>query len=165
MELAINTLVVMILGILIVGSGIVLVSKISGSGIEVVEQLSKDKEQQLQSMLAQGQLVAVFPSSQEVAGGKSTTFGIGVFNVQDTEQVFSFSITSETAPVGAGEDEWRISYIPLTVPSKGRATAPIIVTPGNAVPAGTYTFIVNVTYQDAGEAVPHETRFFTVRVR
>lgn len=161
MELAISTMVVMILGILIIGGGIVLVAKVSGGGIEVVSQVSREHKAALDQMLTAGQLVAATPSNQQVVAGKSVQYGIGIKNIEQS-QTFDIAVASDVT-LGSADDEWRMSHLPnIEVKRDEQGTAPIIVTPGKEVQPGIYTFIVNITRN--GETYD-SARFFTVSVR
>jgi hypothetical protein len=158
MELAVSTLVVMILGILIIGGGIILVGKISGGGIDVIDKVSNDQQRDLQAMLTSGQLVAVTPAHQNFAG-KDLRFGLGISNHLGERTKFSISVTSAQG--------WGVNHLPdITINHTEQATAPIIITVPSDAPQGTYTFLVNVTHTADGEiALYDSTRFFTVRVQ
>lgn len=161
MEIAINTLVVMILGILIVGGGMVLVAKISSGGAGIADEISKDQERGLAALLNEGQLVAAYPSAQTVPAGETRTYAIGVFTPGAAE---NFTITVASGDINPSQ--WKVNYLPKLATKPGKsATALITVMPTRSVPKGEYTFIVTVKYDDATADTYDSPRFFTVKVQ
>ena len=163
--MAVSTLVVMVLGILILGGGILLIGKISSGGTDLAKSLSAENQRELERMMSDGYLVAVTPSHQRMAAGKAAEYGVGVLNIYDDTD---FGITvagDENVDISqqGGDSGWQISYRPtLQARHDERATARIVIRPGKAVPAGNYTFFVNVT---RGGDIYDSPRFFTARVQ
>lgn len=160
-ELATSTLVVMILGIMIIGGGLVLLKQIISAGTELGDDLPAKHRQELQSLMRDGQLVAAVPQHQEVTAGKETIAGLAVQNNLDEQTEFSITVT------GFDENEeainWRVRHFPtLTVEQNQERQAQLIIPVPDDAPAGTYTFVVEVTENNQ---LYDSKRFFTIRVR
>ncbi len=169
MELAIGTLVVMILGVIIVGGGILLIKMITDKSINLNDNLNSDVQRQLQDATLRGQLVGIAPSSQISYGAKDAVFGIRVVNRDFSDEV-NFNVNAIHAENNLAQNNWSIQFFhSLKVPAHDRKDAMVVVgaLKGKQVPAGTYTFIVNITYIDSNgdEKVYDAPRFFTVLVK
>jgi hypothetical protein len=166
-ELAISTLVVMILGVLVVGGGIALLAKIMMASEDLNADLPTRHLDELRERLTEGQLVATVPSNQKVVAGEAVTFGLAVKNALDTK-TFTIDIKGKDendadVTFGTGATQWsKVLFTDLTIEGGQEAIAKIIVVPGKNVPQGTYTFIVKVM---DGAEVYDSARFFTVAVQ
>lgn len=172
-EVAVGTLVTIILGVLILGAGITLVWSIVDEGSNAATLLTGSAERELQQMLSQGKLVAVAPASIEIKAGETGTIGVGVHNRRLEETTFFLSVPSgrdqdqfpvdiaprnAPAPIGA----WEIKYFEgLTIPANEKAYAAISIHVPSDTPSGTYTFLVQVSETTQ---VYDSVRLFTVRV-
>jgi uncharacterized membrane protein len=168
-EMAIGTLVVMILGIVIIAGGIILLRQLTASGEGAVAELNTNQVAELNKLLTKGQLVATFPSHQEVAAGKTVVFGVAVANKLDTKtfmlktQVFNNLSADITTQMTGPQLTLQVTNISsLKVQKNGEADAALAVTPAKGAPAGVYTIVVTVL---DGTVVYDTPRFFTVRVR
>lgn len=164
MELAIGTLVVMILGIIIVGGGILFVKLITDKSVVLNDNLNANVQRQLQDATLRGQLVGVAPSSQISYGAKDTVFGVRVVN-KDSTSAIEFNIEVTTANPDDAANWTTQNFDKLNVPANDRKDAMIVVGAKQniQVPPGTYTFIVKVK-SPSGE-VYDAPRFFTVLVK
>jgi hypothetical protein len=176
-EIAIGTLVVMILGILVVGGGTLLVYKVVQGGKDVVGKLPQQCEY-LRKTMPEGQLVTACPADQTVTGGESVTYGIAVENKLTAAtsfgvwvQAFNSSgdeITGKNDCKSASTKAWCWYNLNITglQPLKTEV-ANLIVRPGRSVPAGEYTFIVTISYLGASNVrtAYDSARSFTMRVQ
>gem|GEM_PF-1751962 len=81
MELAVNTLVVIILGIIIVGGGIALISTIYTKAVQLPTNMDKQTEQQLFSiLLSSKQRIAVLENVQSASRKDMVTFPVAIQN-------------------------------------------------------------------------------------
>jgi hypothetical protein len=156
-ELAISTLVVMILGVLIIGGGLLIVAKLTKSSTDAAGTLTANQRNHLKELMSTGQLVAVYPLSQTIPAGTSGTVGVGVENRLGTDATFEVFVKD-----AQGNDaSWARVLPTLDVANNKQAEAVIVLSPPKTLAQGTYTFLVNVTVADATyDAV----RVFTVRV-
>jgi hypothetical protein len=170
-ELAISTLVVMILGIVILGGGIMLLAKLVDSAQPIAEDLSTEQLRDLRRLLANGQLVATTPADQGVDAGKYASVGVMVENRLASDATFTVDVVGKDnddkpIPLATSTKEngkWLISYFTeLPVDADAQGTAIINIRPGKDVPRGTYIFIV--TIEEAGKQYDLP-RSFTLRVR
>ena len=83
MELSINFLVVMILGIAMLTMGVVFVRKMFTGASEMKDKLDKQTEGELEKLMTSGERVALPYTKKEVKGGKTVIFGLGILNVND----------------------------------------------------------------------------------
>lgn len=166
MEIAINTVVVMILGVIIVGGGIVMVTKLLGGGEDAITELSTQQKNALERMMASGQLVALSPQNQVSLNGKGVSFGIGIDNRLGANTAFAIVVKPSGDNPSGVVNLSVLVLSSLAIPANARDTAVVAVqkTRGTTVPPGTYTFIVNVTYGTPAQ-VYDSVRFFTVTVQ
>ena len=84
MELAVNTLVVMILGVIIVGGGIALMYSIFNKARVLPGEVDKTLEQELFNiLLGSKDRIAVLNNAQTVARGDTATFAVAIQNQVD----------------------------------------------------------------------------------
>ncbi len=172
MELAINTLVVMILGVIIVGGGIYFLQVILTGTQDLPNSLTAGQRNEINRQISNGQLVAVAPMMQSTPNAKLVTFGIVIDNRLNADKNYTINISFSTEnPNYICVGNWSIMYMKgMTVKQNERGTALVSVgaKKGMAkdIPAGTYTFLVAVTYKDdSGQVVLYDSkRFFTVVV-
>lgn len=169
-ELAINTVVVLILGIIIVGGGIAMVWNLVEGGTDLVADVTDAQTRDIEERFADGQLVATAPQSMEIRAGDRGSAAVGVRSILSAQETFTLNIAG-TGPDGQpvtsnGQvGSWKLIYFPdLTVDAQKRAAAAITIIPYKDADAGIYTFIVTVTRAD-GTTIYDSARIFTVRVR
>lgn len=168
-ELAINTIVVLILGIVVLIAGGVIIKNLLSEAPGIVKKLSAKQIGDLEGQLTDGQLVAVSPQAQTSYGGKWVGFGLGVRNTLSTDETFGVDIYYSPENVPSVNPNWSIQYFKTLDVAKGDRETTIINIGENArqkktVAPGVYTFIVNVTYGSPAK-VYDSVRFFTVTVK
>ncbi len=168
-ELAINTVVVLILGIIIVGGGIAMVWKLVDGGGDLAADVTSSQHARLAELYGDGQLVAVAPQSIEVRAGDRGSVAVGVRSILNDPETFTIQVTGTgpdglEVPIGTQVGSWRLGYFEdLEVRPDERAEAAIAILPPENAPQGTYTFIVKIVRAD--QTLYDSARFFTVRVR
>jgi hypothetical protein len=170
-EIAISTIVVMVLGIIIIAGGILMLTDLLNAGGDTSKAFTAEHIKAVERMMADGQLVAVAPLTQMSPAAKPVSFGLGIDNRLDADKNFIISVDySPENPGGMNvERNWtKIFLKQLRVAQNERQTAVIVVgaNKSKTVPVGTYTFIVKADYTDAaGTHIYDSPRFFTVVVK
>jgi hypothetical protein len=169
-EMAISTVVVMILGILIIGGGVIMLRQLTKSGEGAVDDLSKSQIAALNGLLTQGQLVAVFPSNGVITAGDTKVFGAAVVNKLTSPTDFTVRhrvIDPAGAPLPANSPVLQVTYLdPPTMQKDTKQTIALAVKPADTAPPGVYTVLVNITSVVGAADKTYDTvRFFTVRVQ
>jgi len=160
-ELAINSIVVIIIGIVILSAGVFLVYKIVNAGQTTSEQLSSDVKRGLREELAQGQLVAVYPGSQNIEGNERSTTGVMIQNRLDAAD-FKATVKGFAPDETQIDDTWFGFLQPGNIPKNGVGEFIIIFNPPDTAAKGIYTFTVEVF---AGSDKYGTKRSFTVNYR
>ncbi len=167
-ELAISTVVVLILGVIIVGGGVALVSVILQEGETIATEVSQAQMRQLDTLYGQGYLVAVTPKRVDVRAGETAIFAVGAHNILKTPETLLLSVSGTgpdglPVPLGTQVGSWRSQYFPdLPVDPDKSAASPMGFTPPDTAPRGTYTFIATLKREDG--SVYDSPRAFTVVV-
>lgn len=156
MEIAINTLVVIILGMVILGMGFVFVRKIIDTGID----LSGDVDDQLmesmrQTQFADGRQVAILNPQAIVKAGDSEMFLLGFVNKLGSVQTFKVKVAySTSSPVNGnlnGVDPMKgVLFLDLdyTLDPNDEEFMWILIEPQKGWPRGQYLFDVFVCKGD-----------------
>ena len=174
MELAINTVVVIILGVAILIGGIYFMKVILSNGEKLPDTLTAGQRNELNLLLSRGQLVAVAPMTQTLSSSEPVTFGVAIDNRLDENKLFNMSVIFDSDNPNSGSlANWSIIFMNGTnvnQNSRNNAIINVGVKKQKTVPKGVYTFIVNVTYDASINpavqkyVVYDSTRFFTVIV-
>ncbi len=159
MELAVNTLVVIILGIVIVGGGILLISKIVVKASSVVPEVNDQTQQALFNVLLNSkQRIAALNNVQTVARNSYAQFAIAFQNQQaGQESIFTVAVdaTPESYPNtalnnadcgGSPQNCPNATALPgpYKLPRYGSQAFPILVKVPRTAATGEYTFSVEV---------------------
>ena len=159
-SLSINTLVIIIISLVILGGGVTLLYKFVGQADEVKGELDRQTDEQLERLLQdQGKQVALPLSTATIPAGKSHVFGLGILNT-DPEQDFKIDIHATkvagvegsdiTTPEILNEaDTWLLYFEDqvITIPEYGVNKQGILVDVSKTATKGTYVFNVKV-YKD-----------------
>jgi len=163
-ELSINFVVTLIIALIVFAAGIVLISRFFASAEETMLQLDAATERQLEGLLDTGERIVVlgrnsFSKTEIISPGGTAQFGIGVLNVESSDQ-FSVRIT-----LADGYDEGNRKITPLenwiiqsaeststnsplsiskTIPQNTKEKILLGITPPSAAQKGTYIFNVDV---------------------
>lgn len=160
MELAVNTLVMIILGIIIMGGGISLVYKIFDKAITIPGEVDRQTEETLFNMLlGSKQRIAVLDNVKTVARKDDAVFAVAIQNqVDGTEATFTVEKPLLTlVPTGAeGCQDTTIDNAPSDCPVADALSEPFTVKRYESSPfyvvarvprgaeSGEYGFVINV---------------------
>ncbi len=163
-QVAISTMVVILLGIVLLSGGIYLLRLVTEETIGLNTQLTGTYREQLKGMLTAGQLVAVYPSQAVVGVGETGLFGLGIDNRLGRNETFSLSVTvlDEAGGSVPAEVVARLFTEAVRLEQNERQELPIVLAPRGGA-AGVYTVIVTVT--DSSGGVYDSPEFFTLTVR
>ena len=138
---------------------------ISG-GDNLAKTLTAGTQNDLNSQLSSGKLVAISPQAQSSIG-KPLTYGVGIRNSFDQKTTFGVDVYySKDNSDGAAED-WNLQYMKnISIDANQHGNAVLVVREsGSSISPGQYIFIVNTTYyDDSGQHQYDSPRFFTVTV-
>lgn len=160
MELSINTLVVLILGILVVGGGIALVGSIIAETEDLLPKIGQAEQKQLVEKLQRGERVVITNNVKQGSYG-DYTFGLGFKNSLPQDRNFTVEITPRTIVNRNGDVQYHVTDIDM--PAAFYVEEEITLQPGEqhtdllfnidiekGLPRGTYTYEVRVKYDDEG---------------
>lgn len=150
-ELTLNFIVTIILGLAILGLGMVLLRQFVGGAEDIKSQIDEQTDAQLESLLQSGQPVAIPLNRATITRGDQHIFGLGIRNIDDTAS-FDVAITISTAvdkqnqPItNINIPDWiRYERGPFTLEKNELKKTAILVSVPNDATAGTYIFNVNV---------------------
>ncbi len=104
-ELGINTLVVVIISIVILGGGITLLYKFISGAEDIQRQLDSRTEEEITRLLVdQGKQIALPRHIAEIARGEAHTFGLGILNIYEDTSQFTIKVTLDKALDEPGQD-------------------------------------------------------------
>lgn len=92
MEMSINFLIAIILAIVIFGFGIYFANMLFGAAEEKQKEVSAQVKEQITGLLHSGEKVAIPVTRLKINPGKSDVFGIGILNVDETNNEFYVTI-------------------------------------------------------------------------
>ncbi len=103
-ELSINMMVVIILSLVIVGSGVALLYKFVGSAIDTQKDLDSQTQQEIERILIdEGRQTAMPIQTKIASAGDNLLFGLGIRNTFDDEQTLTIEITFDRMITPDGE--------------------------------------------------------------
>ena len=157
-QLSVNVLVVIILGIVLLVLGITLVTNMVSQGQEYTQKVDQQLMDQLrQSQFSDGRLVAVLSPQKRVSPGEHVEFLLGFRNNEDDTHGFRVVVkfNEDSSPVGDAlgstqEQKAREAVLYFdgeqTLPPNEEHFQWIRVTPPSGLPSGEYFYDVYVCY-------------------
>lgn len=158
-ELSVNFIVILIIALTVFSFGIKLSYDLMSHAEEIREDVDESTQREIEAALTGGNIVSIPINHKESKIGKSVTFGLGIFNIEDT-QMFTIEMHFESAynqkskaEIPVNGEEWIISeYGPYEIV---RNTQEIIALPiriprnvaEGKTPPGIYSFNVEVKDQ------------------
>lgn len=97
MELSINFIVILIISLVIFTGSIYLTKKFFKKATNIKDQLDKNTEDQIHSLLSDGSKVAVPINRKTIKRGNSDTFGLGIYNILREKKTFQVFMTFSKA--------------------------------------------------------------------
>ncbi len=180
-ELSINMMVVIILSLVIVGSGVTLLYKFIGSATDIQTDLDGQTQQEIERILIDEGRQTAMPIQTKIGeAGGNLLFGLGIRNTLDMEQTFTIQVTFDrmTTPGGTmytiddkemegiemTPSDWPLYNDQLITMQSGEYTKEgiNIAIPKNA-PKGEYVFKTKVT--DIQDQPYGRTQPFTIQIK
>lgn len=155
MELSINTLVVLILGILVVGGGIALVGSIIAETEDLLPRIGEAEQEQLVEKLQRGERVVITDNVKQGTYG-DYTFGLGFKNSLPQERNFTVEITPKSiierdGDVRSVDDMPAAFYVDEEItlqPGEQHTDVLFNIDIEKGNPRGTYTYEVQIKYKN-----------------
>jgi len=98
MELSLGFLVTIIITIVIFGFSIIFLKNLFTGATEISYELDTRTQQQIESLLSQGQKVAVPFNRREIRVGESGMFGVGIYNIAGANAIFKLNVSGGKDP-------------------------------------------------------------------
>ena len=172
--LSINTIVVIIISLVILGGGIAFLNKLIGGAEDIKLKMDLKTDQQLEYLLVdQGKQVALPLHRATVERGDNHVFGIGILNIDPEVNSFSIEVSlsklldsggKETALSNSEkfaiiEESVLFNTEPLIIEESEHHKEAILVTIPTNKPSGTYIFNAKVIDQN-GEQYGNTQKFY-----
>jgi len=184
LEIAITTLIVLIISILVLGLSLTLLWKVYGGATQVQATIERSTEAQIESLLAGGKDLVVVPLNiKEVKKGEFAIFGLGIRYI-GTEASQDFYVTTsfdgaydlngkDSLGIPIDEEQWLGGFQkegPYNIKNNKNQLLPIQVR-ASATKPGLYVFNVCVTTEELDSCIVENTEIYdkirqiTVRVK
>ncbi len=165
MELSINTLVVLILGILVVGGGIAFITSIISETEPLLLDIQEAQKEQLDEKLQRGERVVITDNVKQGNFG-DYTFGLGLQNSLPQEREFQVAIIPKTIVESDGAVLYHNTDIDMpeafyndeaiTLSPGERTTSKVFnINIEKGLPRGTYSYEILIKYKDDDALVPY----------
>ena len=92
LELSTNFIVILIISIVVFGFGLYFLTQLSSVNNSSIDQVNKQAEIQIQSLLDSGEQIIVYPEQLDIKRNGVGTFGVGIRNTLRDEQSAKFKI-------------------------------------------------------------------------
>lgn len=83
-EMSINLFVALVIGIIVFIFGIIFARQLFSAAMEKQKQIDQSTEEQIRSLLSQGQKIAIPVNRKTIEPGAADAFGLGILNVDTT---------------------------------------------------------------------------------
>jgi len=163
-QLSMNFLVSIIIGVALLSMGIVFLEKMREGGENLQQKLDEQTISELERIMIRGQRVAIAFRSKKVKAGDTAVFGLGVLNTLEDDQDFVINVTFDKA---YGKDKREIcngdgdncpdnNWVLFTsedrqIKSNENEKYAIAVTPDKNAKQGVYIFNVYVCRTDESD--------------
>ncbi len=174
-SLSVNALVIIILSLVILGSGVTLLFKFIDTSVQAKADLDARTEQEIERLLIdKGKRVALPFHIATISGGQQHTFGVGILNINPEEKFHmelelskfldQTNIEQTSDQLKQESDEWLLfNPAPFTLSENEQTKQVILVAPANSAPKGTYIF--NAKIIKSNNEQYGNTQKFTVIVK
>lgn len=155
-QLSVNFIVILIIALAVFSFGIKMMYDLMYKAEEIRQDVDENTEREIEAALAGGEIVSLPINHKESDVGESATFGLGIFNIEETqdftiEMDFESAYNQKTkAPISVNGQEWILAdYGPYTIAkNEQKIIALPIRIPKNVesgkTPPGVYSFNVRV---------------------
>lgn len=158
MELSINMLVVIILGIFILSAGFIFLNKIVNTNEELLKSIDQDTQTKIENSLSRGELVAIPNNVRNARFKVPEYFGIGIKNKLTREYEFKVIAELNNVILPDGTEDTNIIVIPFMndesftlAPNEAKTDIPLSITIPEGSPKGTYIFNIDVQYNNVSQ--------------
>lgn len=176
--LSVNLIVIIIISLVILGSGLTLLYKLIGGAEETKALLDTRTEAELERLLIdQGKKVALPRHTSTVYAGQTQVFGLGILNIDESRFGRQFTLTvalskfldlqgNEISPSPDVSSWLRYNQGSLTIEENQHHTEPILVKIPKDAKKGAYIFNVQVSCTGSGPCDPYDNiKKFTINVK
>ena len=150
-QLSVNFLVVIILGLVILGLGTSLFYKLISTSKDIVLDVDKQTEERLERMMQTGGLVVISDVTKNIKAGEFADFYLGITNEHSILEEFNIIVTeSDPDPPLLGElvniHGGQIVFLdqPYEVEVNDNVIIPIRIVTQKKTPKGTFIFLIEV---------------------
>ncbi|MBI2669327.1 hypothetical protein HYX14_05795 [Candidatus Woesearchaeota archaeon] len=170
-ELSINTLVIIIISLVILGSGVAFLYQLGGGATDIKTKLDQQTQEELERLLVdQGKQVALPLHVADVSRGESHAFGLGILNIGGKGDQFRIKVTPSKAADEQGNEikgvdagAWLLyNEEPMTILKNEHRKESILVSVPQDARRGMYIFTAKVLVGDDPYGNPQK---FTVNVK
>ena len=141
-ELATNFLVVIILSLVLFGTGIAIFTKMIDAGKDLEISMSERMKQQLDAAMDDGSLIVIPTNSIKVKRGDTAHFSLGFWNEFENEAKFTIDVEDKDV---TNSDIKLIKEYPNVEPNE-KVHVLIAIKPPKDTPKGQYAFDISIKY-------------------
>ena len=155
-QLSVNFIVILIIALVVFSFGIKIAYDVMAHAEEIREDVDENTQREIEAALTGGNIVSIPINHKESKIGTSVTFGIGIFNMENT-QSFTIEMSYESAynqktkaPIEVNGEEWILNnFGPYEIARNDQKTTALPVkiprnVAGGKTPPGIYSFNVKV---------------------
>jgi hypothetical protein len=158
MELSINMIVVIILGLVMLGAGIAIFNNGFGSAVELRDEMSQQQQLQLNRLLDDGSSIVIPFTVKEAKRGEHADFDIGISNELNagTIDFYIYVSLDDSNPTGSRAlFSDKVLYVnngdAISLGNNDRHYEPVRIIVDRKVPKGQYIFNVDICYDGGGK--------------
>ncbi len=147
--LSVDTIVIIIIGLVILSAGITLLYKFVGGAEDIKTQLDQRTSAEIERLLIDGKQQVVLPLHRAtILRGESHVFGLGILNIETGRQNFFLEVTSSSHPDLIINNWLLYDSEAISIDENDFHKESIFVSVPIDAPAGTYIFDAKVRYAD-----------------
>lgn len=171
-EMQINFLVMIIIGLIVFGFGVFLVTKTFSQTTELKDEMDKKAEAETLSYLNSGKVISLGINRKEIERGNTDTFVLGLINklgkeidcmviIENPTYVNDLNEKEEIPDDYTYANDWTFTERgPFSLSMNQKETIPLSFRIPGEAKKGMYTFILKVYYDDPGEIVDQNDPIF-----
>lgn len=168
-ELSVNFIVVIILSLVIVSSGIYVISKFFTESEKLQGTIQDATESEIESLLAPGQQVAIIKNRKSISGGNNDYFNLIVLNIRGEKTDFNVDITfnkaydssnNEISILADDAEKWLHYISDFSLDNNKAKKLSIFVAVDKSAKKGEYIFDVDV--KQTGESYGSKNKLYVI---
>ena len=159
MEIAVSTVVGMILGALMLFAGIALLVNVLGQTEETYDQITSRMREEIENAFVSNDPIYIHRRSITPERSEDVFFGIGILNIFDDTREFRVDVSPDSVfDSGDSQVSFLLPFNPLELVPNQREVF-FIVAPTSDLPRGQHAITLNISYVDvdSGEFVQYDT--------